>query len=341
MRLWKKVALGILGVLIVAVVVNWSFVHYGLKQLRGQLNVVFNTRPVAEVLADPTFPDSLKIKLELIQEVRAFAVDELGLVSNSNYTSMFDQKGADILWNVTASAPFKLEAYEWQFPILGKMPYKGFFNLDDAKRERDALAAKGFDTRIGAVGGWSTLGILSDPILSRMLERSEGHLAEVIIHELTHATLFVENEVTFNENLASFIGEKGAELFLMSRFGDSSEYLMKYQTELQEEKKFTQHILRGALALDSLYTTFTSNIDTLQMTERKNATILRITKSMDSITFTNPRFSRIFTRAQPNNAYFMSFIRYHSQEDTLLSVYKTHNQNIQHLIEAFKVKYGK
>lgn len=341
MKLWKKVVVGILCIFFILVAANWNFVSYGLKQLRGQLKVVFDTRPVSEVLSDPTFPDSLKVKLELIQEVRAFAVSELGLVNNDNYTSMYDQKGTDILWNVTASAPFKLEAYEWRFPILGKMPYKGFFNLDDAKKERDALAEKGFDTRISTVGGWSTLGILSDPILSRMLERSEGQLAELIIHELTHATLFVENEVTFNENLASFIGEKGAALFLAARFGDSSEHLIRYQTELLEEKKFTQHILRGALALDSLYTTFSEGTDTLHMTEKKNATVLKITESMDSITFTNPRFSRIFSRVQPNNAYFMSFMRYHAQEDTLLSVYKGYDENIQRMIDAFKAKYGK
>ena len=341
MKLWKKIGLGLVGLLLVAIAFNWKLLVYGYYQLKGQLEVIRNVRSVEEVLNDPLFPDSLKTKLKLVQTVRAYAVTELGLINNDNYTTVYDQKGKDILWNLSASEPFKLEAYEWYFPFLGHMPYKGFFSLDDAKREREELIKKGYDTRIRTVGGWSTLGILKDPILSRMLERSEGQLAEVIIHELTHSTLFVEDEVTFNENLASFIGEQGAALFLADHYGDSSEEIRRYQRELWEEKKFTRLILSGAKKLDSLYSTFTDSTDPDFKFNAKKELIYRITQSVDTIDFIDPRYTHIFDQAQPNNAYFMSFMTYHSQEDTLNSIYEKYDRNIKRMIEGFKAQYGK
>ncbi len=220
----KKISWGILLILIALCLYYWNWLSYGYNQAKGQLKVITQSRPIEDFLQDPNFPDSLKQKLELTMAVRGFAVDSLGLNKSDNYTELYDQKGKTLLWNVSASEPYALKAYTWQYPFLGEMPYKGF-DLEKAKKEADLLKEKGFDVRIRTVGGWSTLGILKDPLLSNMLERNDGALAEVIIHELTHATLFVKNEVEFNENLASFIGEKGAERFLVShlwgQFGSS------------------------------------------------------------------------------------------------------------------------
>ena len=109
-----------------------------------------------------------------------------------------------------------MRAYEWSFPFLGRVPYKGFFDRGAAIEEDSLLRLKGYDTGIGNIRGWSTLGWFKDPILSGMLENSEGALANLIIHELWHGTLYVKDSADFNENLASFAGEQGALLFLQS-----------------------------------------------------------------------------------------------------------------------------
>ena len=70
-----------------------------------------------------------------------------------------------------------------------------FFDKQKADNELLSLKNKGYDTDLYAVSGWSTLGFLQDPILSQWLLYSEGKLANLIIHELTHSTLYVKNNV--------------------------------------------------------------------------------------------------------------------------------------------------
>src|SRR5690606_16862314 len=140
---------------------------------------------------------------------------------------------------------FALKPVEWKFPLLGSFPYKGFFEYDMALKEKAKLDGDSLDTNIGVVGGWSTLGWFKDPILSNMLLRSEGDLSDLIIHELTHGTLFVKDSVDFNENLATFIGKKGARRFLKQVFGVNSKEYIQYEEGSKDSERFTSHILRG------------------------------------------------------------------------------------------------
>jgi predicted aminopeptidase len=67
---------------------------------------------------DPTFPDSLKARLELINEIRKYAIDSLGLKDTENYKTLYDQKGEEVMWVVMASEPFALKPKEWTFPVV-------------------------------------------------------------------------------------------------------------------------------------------------------------------------------------------------------------------------------
>ncbi|MFY0650544.1 MAG: aminopeptidase [Cyclobacteriaceae bacterium] len=292
---------------------NWELLSYGLMQGRGQINVVWNARPIDEVLNDQSFPDSLKAKIRLMQEIREFAIDSLGLKDTENYTSIFDQKGKDILWNLSASEPFELKSVQWSFPFLGKFSYKGFFDLKKAKAERDLLNARGLDTRIRTVNAWSTLGWFRDPILSNQLFRSDGSLAELVIHELTHATIFIKDSLAYNENLASFIGEKGAIRFLY-KYGTKNARLDEYMGTESDYIKYTNHMLSATQSLDSLYKSFEISWSDSVKHEKKQALISEIVQTIDTISFNNPnRFKGIFSKHLPNNCYFLSFTRYFSK----------------------------
>src|SRR5690349_4682113 len=96
-RIIKRVLLVLLAVLLVLVIVFWDLVSYGARQGYGQLNIVWNAKPVEEFLADPSFPDSLKSQLRLINDIRKFAIDSLGLKDTENYKTMYDQKGEEIM----------------------------------------------------------------------------------------------------------------------------------------------------------------------------------------------------------------------------------------------------
>lgn len=75
--MFKKIFLGLLGLLLILGLYYRELVSYGYMQAKGQLQILFNTEPVTEVLKDPSFPDSLKQRLRLIGEIKQFAIDSL------------------------------------------------------------------------------------------------------------------------------------------------------------------------------------------------------------------------------------------------------------------------
>ncbi len=285
---------------------------YGMQQGIGQAKILIKARPIRKVLADENYPDSVKQQLQLIQEIRQFAIDSLGINDSKNYTTFYDQHNKPILWVVVASKPYTLVAYQWKFPFLGKLEYKGFFDKKKAIKESKKIQALGHDTRIGTVGAWSTLGYFKDPILSNILKRSDGQIAELIIHELTHATVFIKGEAQFNENLATFIGEEGAKRFLIYKYGRGSVKHTKYLGELNDNQMFAKHILRGSKQLDSLYAKFPDNMLAIQKDSIKTEMIFSIMQSLDTIHFYNKLSYRHLQKREslPNNAFFISFKTY-------------------------------
>lgn len=315
-KIVKNAILILGGTLLVLVFVYWELVVYGVRQGKGQFTIIWNARPVNDVLLDPAFPDSLKSKLQLIERVRRYAIDSLGLKDTENYKTLYDQKGEEIMWVVTACEPFRFKPKEWKFPVLGKVPYKGFFNKEKAIALRDGLEKEGWDTSVRNPGGWSTLGWFTDPILSNMLERSEGDLANLIIHEMVHATIFVKDSIDFNENLATFIGDRGAENFLISEYGKESNVFTSYIQEDYDFSRYNEHMLRGSVILDSLYQTMKEDDPLDQKKKLKMEAIQEIVQSLDTLTLLlhrNP--SERFKQRLPNNTYFMNTKRYQSKQD--------------------------
>ncbi len=335
----KKILYLLLVVFIGFCIFYWDLISYGIGQAKGQISIIRQARDIEEVLDDASFPDSLKQKIKIIQEVRNFAIDSIGLKDSKNYTTLFDQKGKTLLWNLSASEPYSFTPKTWSFPLLGSFPYKGFFDLAKAKEERDFLKSENYDTRIRTVSGWSTLGWFSDPILSNMLERSEGRLADLIIHELTHSTLFVRDNIVFNENLASFIGERGAIQFLESKYGKGSFELEDYLMHDEDQLNFTEQMLFAAQLLDSLYSSFADTDQDSIKEIQKSKLIREIVDSVDTIHFHNNRYYHIFDEALPNNAYFMSFLRYHSSEDSLSDILKSQYDGDLNVFIKGMIKY--
>lgn len=334
----KKTGLGLIIVILALLLWQHDLVLYGLGQARGQLKIITDARPVEEFMSDPEFPDSLKNKLQLIAEVRQFAFDSLGLNYSDNYTSLYDQGGKPILWVVNACEAFELKNKEWTFPLLGAVSYKGFFDLAKAEKEEAIWKAKGYDTRIRTVGGWSTLGFLDDPILSNMLNRRDGDLAELIVHELTHGTLYIPDSVSFNENLASFIGKVGARKFMKVR--GMSEELQTYLEAEHDDSLFTAHMLRGVKHLQERYEAIAEVQDTSEKQELKDKAILQIQNSLDTVSFHRPEAYAWFQEANINNTFFMGYVRYYGSQEVFAQEFKNdYNGDIRAYIVALSKKY--
>ncbi|HZY80386.1 MAG TPA: aminopeptidase [Cyclobacteriaceae bacterium] len=311
----RRVLLAVLVVLLVAIIYYWGLILYGIGQGLGQLHIVRNARPVEEFIKDPAFPDSLKQKLYLIDEIRKFAIDSLGLKDTENYKTLFDQRGEEVMWVVTACEAFHFRPKTWDFPVVGTVPYKGYFNKEKAMTEAKKLKEEGWDVAVRNPGGWSTLGWFTDPILTGMLNRNDGDLASLIIHEMVHATLWVPDSVTFNENLASFIADTASYDFLAAKYGRTSPEYEKYLYEDQDYRQFSAFILRAATHLDSLYESMGDAMPAEEKKKRKEEEIKRIVVNMDTLHLRlNPTPSKRYKDRLPNNTYFMLYRNYQEKQ---------------------------
>jgi len=337
----KKILIAIFLIIIFFIVINYDLVIYGLSQAKGQLEIIRKARPNVEVLNDPNFPDSLKVNLRLVDNIKKFAFDSLGINYSKNYSKVYDQKGKELMFVVTACEPFKLEPKEWTFPLIGTFSYKGFFNQEKAQALENELKKEGLDTNIRTAGGWSTLGWFEDPILSNMLDDDEAGFAELILHELTHGTLFVKDSLRFNENLATFIGIKGTERYLTAKYGKNNKYLFDYQNLWKDRNKVSEHILRGAQYLDSVYNAMESGFPLELKLKIKGNTIDQILSSIDTLDLrTKEKFVDYFQKIKPNNTYFMSYLRYRGDFTLLENELNTrYHGDIKKMLEDYKSKY--
>ena len=329
--------LGLLAVF-TSIVYYREEVLYGLRQAKGQLKIIFNIVSVEEMLEDPGIPDSDKTKIRMIGEIADFAERRLGLEAEKNYTTFYDQGNLELMWVVTACHPFRLEAYEWKFPLFGKFSYKGFFEKESAEKEENDLKKMGLDTDIGNTSGWSTLGILKDPILSGMLARNERGLAELIIHELTHATIFVKNNIDYNENLASFVATYGALLYLEEKYGEDARICDTFRQRMDDRRKYDEYILRSCRLLDSLYIDFDEGMPEEKKRELKDELISGIVANIDTVSFSPPyKEAGFFAGENPNNTYFMEFRRYRGMQSKLEEELNSEfNGNIVQYIDNLK-----
>jgi predicted aminopeptidase len=321
----------------------WNqMVIYGISQGKGQLNILLHSQPTEEILADRNFPDSLKQKLVLIEEIKNFAVDSLGINPSDNYTKIFNQNKKPVLWTVSACEPYLLKAKEWTFPFLGTVSYKGFFNKKALKKEILDLVKENYDIDVYSPSGWSTLGWFKDPVLSNMLYKDEGSLANLIIHELTHGTLYVKNNVTFNENLANFIGDQGAQQFLIFKFGPDSKEYADYINHNEDEKLYDEYILKSIIKLKALYSSFGQDEPETQKKEKKKRLITGIVLGVNKLHLHKKRnfFKYSLQAFSEGNAFFMSFDRYDSEYSVFEEEFKKqYHSDLKKYLESLKEKY--
>jgi predicted aminopeptidase len=185
----------------------------------GQARILLARQPIVELLVAPQTPGDLAEQLRLAGAVRRFA-SGLGLDVGQQYTSYVDWPGDRVVTSVVATRPGEIEARGFWFPLVGRVPYKGYFEASLAEAEATRLAADGLDTCLFPVLAYSTLGWMADP-LTAPLARSP-RLAETLIHELVHATVFVASQPDFNEGLATFVGQEGAVRFAAEQGGEAA-----------------------------------------------------------------------------------------------------------------------
>ena len=299
---------------------------------RGQSHVVYKRIPVQSLLARPDLAEQTRTQLALIQAILRYA-ESVGLQTDDQYTTFYDTGGSPISWNVSASPPDRFSPYTWDFPFVGEVPYKGFFRRDLADEQRDALAAEGYDAIVRPVSAYSTLGFFSDPILSSMLGYAPDQLADLILHELTHALVYAPGQTDYNESLATFVGRQGSLLFLAQHFGPETPLLQQAKTRRADAALFRHFMAETVAALDSLYSLGLPRSVVLrdrQVVFAQRQRYFTLIRGQ----FTHSYYDG-FRQWELNNARLLSYRRYNANLALFAAVYRARDENLASALEIF------
>lgn len=282
----------------------------------GQLDILCNRRPISEVLADPDLDSETRKKLELVLEVQSFARSELFLNTGESfrYFSRISRDAA--AYNVVAARALALEAHTYWFPIVGSVPYLGFFSREEAEAHGRTLEQQGLDVVVQDVAGYSTLGWFDDPLLSSQLAYSNYGLIRLVIHEAVHATVWIPGSVSFNESLASFVEEEGSRAYIQSRDTDGSR-MVRLNAIKQERIAFRDLMRRTALDLEKLYSGDGSDAEKL---ERKREIIDSMRARIRDHGF-QYLDAQALSERDYNNAHFLSYLAYNSGTTYFQDIY--------------------
>lgn len=266
----------------------------------GQLDLVTSARPIDDVIADPSTSEYTQRQLREVKAVKAFG-SQRGLLMHHNYEEFVQLDRPFVVWFVNASEPLAFVPKTFSFPVVGSFPGLSWFDEEDAKEFAAELKEDGWDVAVRGVGAYSTGGWFDDPILSSMFNDVPGglgFLANVLLHESVHATVFVENQQYFNESLASFIANELTPPYLLERFGHDSIPLLEYEQARRDNLIAIEIVSQAVTDLNNLYMSALPDAHKLREKQR----------------ILNDLQGRLAFDTPPNNASLIGFSLYHEGE---------------------------
>jgi predicted aminopeptidase len=215
-RLVRRVAAALVA-LIVAYLVLSPTGRYLVRAAWAEAGILRGRRPIREIVTDPATKPAVALRLRLVLDARRFAVDSIRLAARESFTTYTQLERDTLVLVLSGAYPDRLKSYTWWFPIVGRVPYKGYFDFAAAREAARKLGASGFDIYLRPSPAFSTLGFFNDPLLSTALSSDTVDLANTVIHELTHNTFYASGQAVFNESFANFVGARGSAWFFRTR----------------------------------------------------------------------------------------------------------------------------
>ena len=296
-----------------------------------QSSITFHSVPVQEILENEGVGHETKEKIRLIQEVKHYGEEKLGLTRTKSYSKYFEVKGP-VLHVITASEKDCLQLYHWNFPITGKVTYKSFFTREGALKEKRFLEGKGYDTFVQQAGAYSTLGWLKDPIFSSMLQWGEATLANLILHEMTHASIYFKGQTDFNEQLATFVGNQGAIGFLIEKYGKESKEVIEAIRNQEDDLLFSRWIDQACQQLLNFYS---KEISRDEKIKGRKEIFCSLKGEFRKISFKTDGYKN-FEKLDINNAVLLAYRRYIHRLENFQAFYAYFENDLRRVMDFFK-----
>jgi predicted aminopeptidase len=295
-----------------------------------EAKILSRRQPISELVRDPRTPNDAREKLRVVLAARNYARDSLRLRTKDSFTTYSRLDHDTLVLVVSAAYRDTLKPYTWWFPIVGRVPYKGYFDFTAARRAAKDLEADGFDVYVRPSDAFSTLGFFNDPLLNTTLKGDSLGLANTVIHELTHNTYYASGQAPFNESFAMFVGARGAAAFFRSRGQEAA--AAKLDAQWEDDKLLARFWSRVIASLDSAYAAHPSDKaariaarDTVYARARV-ALVGEIAPQLKTI---NPRYAE---RVPLDNASLLARRVYASDLDVFDQIYEKEGRNLKRTI---------
>jgi predicted aminopeptidase len=317
--------------------------HYIAQQAVGQLHLLRIRRHVDAVLDDPATPQLVRERLQLAMAARQFGIDELGMSGGAEFTRYVDT-GGPVAYNLTAAEPTALRLRRWRFPLVGTVPYLGFFEREDALAVTRRLEKAGYDTYLRPVQGYSTLGYFISPIYAAMLEPTEPgakgdvRTVEVVLHEMAHSTAYIKSASELNESFATLVGIEGAARFFRQRGdGEGSQLVRKLADEQEQQHRvFSSWFEPARKEAEAFYETARRERWSRPQIMRQREELFRRIQASYLRAFPKGPHYRRLAQGPINNALLLSFGVYHQASDVQQVLLGSVGGDLRSFIDLYK-----
>ncbi|MGH8014469.1 MAG: aminopeptidase [Candidatus Binataceae bacterium] len=294
--------------------------------------LLWRRKPITQVLERKDLPAMTRARLETVLAVRQFAAERLGENVGGAYSTVTPVDSGAVVWVVMAAKRTKLVAHTWWFPIVGSVPYRGYFKKPAAEAEAASMEARGYDTYVRPAIAFSSLGFFNDPLLANLLELNRVELAGVIIHELFHRTFFLNSDVMFDESAATWVGARGALAFFADTEGPESADAVSARGVLESELRFSDFLQQEKARLLQLYA---SGLPPDEILKRRVKLFAEISSDYARLKPTLSGLERYdLDRQKLNNAVLLNYLIYFHQLRNFETLYRVHHQDLRATIQA-------
>jgi len=313
-------------VVLLALLLAGCDVRYIARAAYEEGRLLWHRQPIATVMAKPDLPADIRVKLATVMAVRKFDAERLGLKVGGAYETITNVDQRAIVWVVMAAPRTSLTPYTWWFPIVGEVPYRGYFDKEQAQAEAAKMEAAGYDTYVRSAIAFSSLGFFNDPLLSNLLALDRVELAGVITHELFHRTYFLASDVMFDESAATWIGSRGAMEFFAATEGADSADAVAARGVYENDLKFATFLLQQEARLLRLYQSGLPRDEILKRREEIfvsiNADYAKLKPSLSGL----ERFD--LDRIKLNNAVLVNYLLYFHDLANFAALERIHHRNV-------------